>query len=56
MEPAAQGLEKVLAGVEIKRFAIGVITNVEADINTDASRVKSLLVRQAVSPVRWEES
>ena len=56
MRPAAEGLEKVLAGVEVKPFSIGVITNVEADINNDASRVKSLLVRQAVSPVRWEES
>jgi len=56
MEPAAQGLEKVLADVEVTPFSIGVITNVEADINKDASRVKSLLVRQAVSPVRWEES
>jgi [acyl-carrier-protein] S-malonyltransferase len=56
MRPAAEGLEKVLADVEVKPFSIGVITNVEAEINNDASRVKSLLVRQAVSPVRWEES
>jgi [acyl-carrier-protein] S-malonyltransferase len=56
MKPAAEGLEKVLAGIAVKPFTIGVITNVEADLNTDAGRVKSLLVRQAVSPVRWEES
>lgn len=56
MRPAAEGLDKVLADVEVRPFSIGVITNVEAEINNDASRVKSLLVRQAVSPVRWEES
>jgi hypothetical protein len=32
----------------------GVITNVEADVNLDAGRVKSLLIEQAVQPVRWE--
>ncbi len=56
MQPAADGLGAVLANVEVKPFSVGVITNVEADVNTEASRVKQLLVRQAVSPVRWEES
>ena len=37
-------------------FDIGVITNVEADVNRSAERVKSLLIEQAVRPVRWEES
>jgi [acyl-carrier-protein] S-malonyltransferase len=35
---------------------VGVVTNVEAEINRDANRVKSLLLEQAVRPVRWEES
>jgi [acyl-carrier-protein] S-malonyltransferase len=56
MQPAAEGLEAVLANIEVKPFSIGVITNVEAEISTDARRVKELLVKQAVSPVRWEES
>ncbi|HEY1372456.1 MAG TPA: ACP S-malonyltransferase [Candidatus Binatia bacterium] len=56
MQPAAEGLKAVLASIDVKPFSIGVITNVDADINTDASRVKEVLVRQAVSPVRWEES
>ena len=56
MQPAAEGLEAVLANIEVKPFSIGVITNVEAEINTDARRVRELLVKQAVSPVRWEES
>jgi len=56
MRPAADGLRVVLAPVEIRPFSVGVITNVEAALNRDNARVKSLLVEQAVSPVRWEES
>ncbi len=56
MGPAAEGLKKVLADVIIKPFSVGVITNVEATLNSDWRRVKSLLVEQAVRPVRWEES
>ncbi|MEK7209908.1 MAG: ACP S-malonyltransferase [Candidatus Binatota bacterium] len=56
MLPAAQGLKRVLADVNIRPFTVGVVTNVEAAINLDCERVKSLLVEQAVSPVRWEES
>lgn len=56
MQPAADGLARVLADVEIKPFSIGVVTNVEAALNSDAARVKPLLVEQAVRPVRWEES
>lgn len=56
MRPAAQGLKQVLQDITIKPFSIGVVTNVEAAVNCDAGRVKDLLVEQAVSPVRWEES
>ena len=56
MQPAAERLKQVLAATDVKPFSVGVITNVDADINMDENRVKSLLVRQAVSPVRWEES
>ncbi len=56
MRPAAEGLKQVLAGVEVRPFSIGVITNVEATVNHDYTRVKSLLVEQAMRPVRWEES
>lgn len=56
MLPAAQGLKRVLADVNIRPFTVGVVTNVEAAINLDCGRVKSLLIEQAVSPVRWEES
>jgi [acyl-carrier-protein] S-malonyltransferase len=56
MRPAAEGLRKILDPIAIQPFSIGVVTNVEAEVNLDASRVKSLLVDQAVQPVRWEES
>lgn len=56
MLPAAEGLKRALADVAIQPLRVGVVTNVEATLNEDCTRVKSLLVEQAVSPVRWEES
>jgi [acyl-carrier-protein] S-malonyltransferase len=56
MRPAAEGLKKILHSIAIQPFSIGVVTNVEAEVNFSADRVKSLLVDQAVLPVRWEES
>jgi [acyl-carrier-protein] S-malonyltransferase len=56
MRPAADGLKEVLRDVAVQPFAVGVVTNVEAEVNRDASRVKALLIEQAVQPVRWEES
>jgi [acyl-carrier-protein] S-malonyltransferase len=56
MRPAAEGLQQILRDVPVYPFTVGVVTNVEADVNRSAERVKSLLVQQAVRPVRWEES
>jgi [acyl-carrier-protein] S-malonyltransferase len=56
MRPAAEGLSKVLSDVPVGPLSIGVITNVAAEVNVDSGRVKSLLIDQAVKPVRWEES
>jgi [acyl-carrier-protein] S-malonyltransferase len=56
MQSAADGLAKVLDDITIRPFSIGVVTNVEADVNLDPGRVKTLLIEQAVRPVRWEES
>ena len=56
MDPASEGLREVLGGVEVRPFPVGVVTNVEAALNSDPERVKSLLVEQVVAPVRWEES
>jgi [acyl-carrier-protein] S-malonyltransferase len=56
MKPAAEGLEKVLSDITVHPFTIGVVTNVEAEVNSSVERVKTLLRDQAVQPVRWEES
>ena len=56
MKPAAEGLEKLLSDIPIKPLNVGVVTNVEAEVNWSANRVRSLLVDQAVQPVRWEQS
>ncbi|MFA5516734.1 MAG: ACP S-malonyltransferase [Desulfuromonadales bacterium] len=56
MRPAGERLAEVLAGIEIKPLAAPVITNVEAQPNSDPAQVMDLLVRQVSASVRWEES
>ena len=56
MQPAADGLAKVLESVTVRSPKARVITNVTADTNVDPQRVKDLLVQQVTAPVRWEES
>lgn len=56
MRPAAEGLARALEPISVAPFTIGVVSNVEAEVNLSAERVKPLLVEQAVRPVRWEES
>lgn len=55
MQPAAEGLRAVLASIAVGALAAPVVTNVEAEPNQDASRVKELLVAQMTAPVRWVE-
>ncbi|MGH7848053.1 MAG: ACP S-malonyltransferase, partial [Candidatus Binatia bacterium] len=56
MQPVAEGLSRMLQNVEVHPYSVGVISNVEARVNVNAARVKDLLIRQVVHPVRWEES
>ncbi|MEM6992093.1 MAG: ACP S-malonyltransferase [Myxococcota bacterium] len=56
MQPAADALAAVLAPVTIGTLTVPVVSNVEATPNTDASRVKALLVEQVTHKVRWEAS
>ncbi|HEU4344465.1 MAG TPA: ACP S-malonyltransferase [Candidatus Binatia bacterium] len=56
MQPAADGMKRILDGISLKPLSIGVITNVEAEVNRDRDRVRPLLIEQAVKPVRWDES
>jgi [acyl-carrier-protein] S-malonyltransferase len=56
MRPAAERLSQALDSVQLQPLSLGVVTNVEAEVNRDPARVKSLLAEQAMRPVRWEES
>jgi len=56
MAPAARVVATELDKVAIASLAFPVVANVDAKANTDASRVKDLLVRQVDGPVRWEAS
>ena len=55
MKPAAERLREVLVPLALSPLQCPIISNVEAAPCSDASRVKDLLVRQLVSPVRWQE-
>jgi [acyl-carrier-protein] S-malonyltransferase len=56
MKGAGERLSRELEDISIEDLKIPVVTNVEAQINTSKERVKTLLVTQVSSPVRWEES
>ena len=56
MQPVAAPLCRVLEPLQLGPFAMPVVTNVEAAPNTEASRVKPLLIEQLTKPVRWVES
>lgn len=56
MQPAAERLRTVLDGIAVAPMTLPVVSNVEAEPNQDAARVRELLVRQVCAPVRWEES
>jgi [acyl-carrier-protein] S-malonyltransferase len=56
MEPADQRLAEALADVTLARPEIPVYSNVDAATHDDPQQIKEILVRQVVSPVRWEES
>jgi [acyl-carrier-protein] S-malonyltransferase len=56
MEPADQRLSQALAGIEMKPPEIPVVSNVDAQPHSLPDELKQVLVRQVVSPVRWEDS
>ncbi|MBQ6066477.1 MAG: ACP S-malonyltransferase [Clostridia bacterium] len=53
MEPAAKRLEKEFNAVTFNDPSVPVYMNVDGKPLTDGSAVAALLVRQAMSPVRW---
>jgi [acyl-carrier-protein] S-malonyltransferase len=56
MQPAADGLARALASVEIAAPRVPVVTNVEAAPTQDPAHIRELLVKQVTGAVRWEES
>jgi [acyl-carrier-protein] S-malonyltransferase len=56
MQPAADRLKAVLAGLSYQKMLLPVVTNVEARANADCDRVQELLVTQVCAPVLWEQS
>jgi [acyl-carrier-protein] S-malonyltransferase len=55
MEPAAQKLECELGRLSFSDAAIPVVSNVEAEPNTDGTRIPDLLRRQVTAPVRFTD-
>jgi len=56
MQPAVERLKKALEGVRLNKPRIPVISNVDAESHDDPEQIRELLVKQVVSPVRWEDS
>lgn len=55
MGPAAEEFGKHLQGVPLRRPSFPVVSNVTAEEADDPVTIRSLLVRQLTSPVRWIE-
>ena len=56
MAPAADGVARFLADVEVREPAVPVVTSVEGRPVTSRADVVSLLVSQVTAPVRWEDT
>jgi [acyl-carrier-protein] S-malonyltransferase len=56
MNSAVDRLRDVLAETRISKPTIPVISNVDAQAHSEPDEIRELLVRQIVSPVRWEDS
>ncbi len=56
MQPAVERLAAALADVSLRKPRIPVVSNVDAQPHDDPEEIRDLLIRQVVSPVRWEDS
>jgi [acyl-carrier-protein] S-malonyltransferase len=56
MQSAVAKLAEALADVPMRNPEIPVISNVDARPHDDPEEIREILVKQVVSPVRWEES
>ena len=55
MRGAAEKLASELAAITLNPLRIPVVSNVTAEFVTEPKEAAALLVRQAASPVRWEQ-
>jgi len=55
MKPADDRLAEALAPVSVVAPRLPVVSNVDAKSHTDPAEIKSILVRQVINPVRWED-
>ncbi|SNX28197.1 [Acyl-carrier-protein] S-malonyltransferase [Polynucleobacter meluiroseus] len=56
LQPASEKLKEYLGDIEFKSPTIAVINNVDVTSLFDPVAIKDALVRQAASPVRWQET
>jgi [acyl-carrier-protein] S-malonyltransferase len=56
MRPADERLAEALSAVKINPPQIPVVSNVDALPHKDPEEIRALLVKQVLSPVRWEDS
>lgn len=56
MEPAAKALTSALRAADIRRPKIPVISNVTGQPHESPDKIRELLARQLLSPVRWVET
>jgi [acyl-carrier-protein] S-malonyltransferase len=56
MKPADEKLTLALSGVTITTPAVPVWSNVDAQPHTNPAEIHELLVRQVLSPVKWEDT
>ena len=56
MQRAAERLREVLAKITLAKPRFPVVSNVTGQPETDPIAIREILVKQIVSPVRWEES
>jgi [acyl-carrier-protein] S-malonyltransferase len=56
MKPADEKLAAILDQVHIAVPRIPVWSNVDANPHQDPAEIKSLLIRQVLSPVLWEDT
>lgn len=56
MESAAKPLSEVLASINIQQPLISVYSNVSSKRYRQPKNIQNLLVKQLVSPVKWEQT